>query len=107
MLSTLPRPTVAHSPANATPVRKFSVTPRELQVLQFVHAFRSAHPMGPTLQEIADALSCSKSVAFYHVSSLLKDYDQNMLCAEFTVHGTLREGSLHVAPEIAAQLSQD
>lgn len=77
--------------------------PHELQVLHFVANFRVQHQnlYGPTFQEIADSIPVVKSVAAYHIKHLLRD---GALLAEYATFGNrkrLREGSLHVAPDIA------
>jgi len=47
-----------------------AVTPRQLEVLQFIRDFRRANGFSPTMQEIGDHLRLTKVTAFEHVGAL-------------------------------------
>ena len=48
------------------------VTPRQLEILQFIRAYRRSHGYSPTMQEIGDHLSLTKVTVFEHVGALEK-----------------------------------
>lgn len=48
------------------------LTPRQLQILNFIRDARRKHGYSPTMQEIADELGVSKVTVFEHVSALVK-----------------------------------
>lgn len=47
-----------------------AVTPRQLALLEFFHAFRRRHGYSPTMQEIADGMGVSKVTVFEKVRQL-------------------------------------
>jgi repressor LexA len=47
-----------------------TVTPRQLQVLQFIRDFRKRSGYSPTMQEIGDRLGLTKVTVFEHVEAL-------------------------------------
>lgn len=47
-----------------------AVTPRQLEVLQFIRDFRRTSGFSPTMQEIGDHLQLTKVTAFEHVGAL-------------------------------------
>ncbi len=46
------------------------VTPRQMEILQFIRGFRDRHGYSPTMQEIADFLHVSKVTVFEHIGAL-------------------------------------
>lgn len=49
-----------------------TVTPRQLQILQYIRDFRRDNGFSPTMQEIGDHLQLTKVTVFEHVGSLEK-----------------------------------
>ena len=49
-----------------------TATPRQLEILRFIHDFRSRHGYSPTMQEIGDYLHLTKVTVFEHVGALEK-----------------------------------
>jgi repressor LexA len=49
-----------------------TVTPRQLQILQFIRDFRRRRGYSPTMQEIGDHLKLTKVTVFEHVGALEK-----------------------------------
>lgn len=49
-----------------------SLTPRQLDVLNAMKAYRTEHNVNPTLREIAEALHISKTAVMEHVSLLIE-----------------------------------
>ena len=49
-----------------------TVTPRQLQILQFIRDFRARHGYSPTMQEMGDHLDLTKVTVFQHVGALEK-----------------------------------
>ena len=47
-----------------------TVTPRQLQILQFIRDFRARHGYSPTMQEIGDHLGLTKVTIFEHTGAL-------------------------------------
>ena len=47
-----------------------TVTPRKLEILQFIRDFRKANGYSPTMQEIGDHLRLTKVTVFEHVGTL-------------------------------------
>lgn len=47
-----------------------NLTPRQVEVLEFIHHFRLSAQVSPTLQEIADALGVSRVTVFEYVNAL-------------------------------------
>ena len=47
-----------------------TVTPRQLQILQFIRDFRRRHGYSPTMQEIGDHLGLTKVTVFEHAGAL-------------------------------------
>ena len=47
-----------------------TVTPRQLEILQFIRDFRNQHGYSPTMQEIGDYLDLTKVTVFEHVGAL-------------------------------------
>lgn len=74
----------------------------QLAIVTFVSVYRGAHVAGPSFDEIARAIPISKTSIAYHVHKLL---ERGALRCEY-IKGTrrLRNGTLHVPPEIAAAL---
>jgi len=60
------------------------VTPRQLEIFQFVRDFRAAHGYSPTMQEIGDHFRLTKVTVFDHVRALERK-------------GLLRRGEKHHA----------
>ena len=52
------------------------LTPRQLEILQFIRDFQRAHVYSPTMQELADELGVTKVTIFEHVEALI---DKGML----------------------------
>ncbi len=48
------------------------VTPRQLQILQFIRRWRERHGYSPTMQEIGDHFHLTKVTVFEHVNALEK-----------------------------------
>ena len=48
-----------------------SLTPRQLEVVNMIRAHRSLHGVSPTYQEIADAMSMSKTAVAEHIRSCI------------------------------------
>jgi len=48
------------------------VTPRQLQILQFIRDYRERHGYSPTMQEIGNYLHLTKVTVFEHVNALEK-----------------------------------
>jgi len=46
------------------------VTPRQLQILQYIRDFRNQHGFSPTMQEIGDQLGLTKVTVFQHAGAL-------------------------------------
>ena len=61
-----------------------NVTPRQLEVLRFLRAFRERSGYSPTMQEIGDHLDLTKVTVFEHIAALEKK-------------GTLSRGAKHKA----------
>ena len=49
-----------------------NLTPRQLQIFEFIRDFRTTNGFSPTMQEIADAVGVSKVTIFEHVEALVK-----------------------------------
>ena len=47
-----------------------TVTPRQMEILQFIRDFRRANGYSPTMQEIGDHLRLTKVTVFEHVGAL-------------------------------------
>jgi len=47
-----------------------TVTPRQMEILQFIRDFRRVHGFSPTMQEIGDHLRLTKVTVFEHVGAL-------------------------------------
>jgi len=47
-----------------------TVTPRQMQILQFIRDFRRQHGYSPTMQEIGDHMNLTKVTIFEHVAAL-------------------------------------
>ena len=69
-----------------------TVTPRQMEILQFVRDFRKANGYSPTMQEIGDHLRLTKVTVFEHVGALERK-------------GVLRRGAKHTARSL--QISPD
>jgi len=68
------------------------VTPRQLEILQFIRDYRRSHGYSPTMQEIGDHLSLTKVTVFEHVGALEKK-------GALTRGAKHRARSLQVCPE--------
>lgn len=68
------------------------VTPRQLEILQFIRDYRRSHGYSPTMQEIGDHLSLTKVTVFEHVVALEKK-------GALTRGAKHRARSLQVCPE--------
>ncbi len=69
-----------------------AVTPRQMEVLRFIHDYRSSHGYSPTMQEIGDHMHVSRVTVFEHIGALEKK-------------GLLRREAKHQARSL--QLSPD
>jgi len=49
-----------------------AVTPRQLEILQFIRDFRDSQGFSPTMQEIGDHLDLTRVTVFEHVRALVK-----------------------------------
>ena len=61
-----------------------TVTPRQMEIMQFVRDFRKENGYSPTMQEIGDHLRLTKVTVFEHVGALARK-------------GVLRRGEKHTA----------
>ena len=68
------------------------VTPRQLEILQFIRDYRRSHGYSPTMQEIGDHLSLTKVTVFEHVGALERK-------GALTRGAKHRARSLQVCPE--------
>ncbi len=53
------------------------LTPRQIQIMRFIHVYRSNNGCSPTLREISEEMHISKVTIFEHVGSLV---DKGLLC---------------------------
>lgn len=98
MLSTL---TMNPKPFQRPAVNALGFTGTQMEILKFVMRFRAVHPMGPSLDEIGAAIGRKKTAVKGQVDALL---DADALRCEYMKFGKserIREGSLHVSPEVS------
>jgi repressor LexA len=76
------------------------VTPRQLEILEFIRDYRRSHGYSPTMQEIGDHLSLTKVTVFEHVGALEKK-------GALTRGAKHRARSLQVCPEFESADRRD